>query len=198
MPGGTWLASSLDMIQGDKMLAVKSLAVLFCSATLLLACATAVPPNDILSPEKAMIYGYIEADYPIDSIDLQEFGVVYIIPFKRPPRVLVYDNGYFMAENLKPGRYFISAYNSNYKTYKVVDSPQSTYQNIFTVKPGSLKFIGSHKIVVRKRTLLGHGEFEVIRLRRPDERSMLRFFYEITEGTAWQKKIVRRLKGLRQ
>lgn len=180
------------------MSAVKRFSILLFGIALLAACATAIPPNEILSPEKAMIYGHIEADFPIDSVDLQEFGVIYIVPFKRPPRVLIYNNGYFMAENLKPGKYFISAYHAKHKTYKVVDSPQSTYQNTFNVKPGSLKFIGAHKIVVRKRSLISHGEFDVVRMRRPDERSMLRFFYEITEGTGWQKKIMRRLKELRQ
>lgn len=180
------------------MSAVKRFSSLLSAIALLAACAVAVPPNDILSPEKAMIYGHIEAEYPIDAVDLQEFGVVYIVPFKRPPRVLIYKNGYFMAENLKPGKYFISGYHSKSKSYKVVNSPQTTYQNIFNVKPGSLNFIGAHRIVVQKRSLLSHGEFEVVRLRRPDERSMLRFFYEITEGTGWQKKIVRRMKELRQ
>lgn len=180
------------------MSAVKRLSALLSAVVLLAACAVAVPPNDIFSPEKAMIYGYVDAEFPIDSIYLQEFGVVYIAPFKSPPRVLIYKNGYFMAENLKPGRYFISAYNSKLKSYKVVDSPQTIYQNIFTVKPGSLHFVGAHRIVVQKRRLLSHGEFDVVRLRRPDERSMLRYFYDITDGTGWQKKIVRRMKELRQ
>ena len=103
-----------------------------------------------------------------------------------------------MAENLKPGKYFISAYHAKHKSYKVVNSAQSTYQSVFNIKPGSLNFMGSNRIVVQKRRLLTHGEFEVVPLRRPDERSMLRFFYEITDGTAWQKKIVRRMKELRQ
>ncbi len=180
------------------MSVVKRLSALLSVIAFLTACALSVPPNDILSPEKAMVYGYIDAEFPIDSIDLQEFGVVYIAPFKYPPRVLVYKNGYFMAENVKPGKYFISAYYSKLKAYKVVNSTQSTYQSIFTVKPGSLTFVGSHRIVVQKRSLLSHGEFEVVRLRRPDERNMLRFFYDITDGTGWQKKIVRRMKELRQ
>ncbi len=180
------------------MSAVKRFSTLLPVIVLLAACAVAVPPNDILSPEKAMIYGYIDAEYPIDSVDLQEFGVVYIAPFKHPPRVLVYKNGYFMAENLKPGRYFISAYHSELKSYKVVNSPQTTYQNIFNIKPGSLNFVGSKRVIVQKRSLLSHGEFDVVSLRRPDERSMLRFFYERTDGTGWQKKIMRRMKELRQ
>ena len=179
-------------------MAVSRKLVLLSAIAMLGACALAVPPNDIMSPEKAMIYGAIDAEFPIDSIDLQEFGVIYVAPFKSLPRVLIYKNGYFMAENLKPGKYFISAYHSKYKSYKVVNSPQTTYQNIFIVKPGSLKFIGAHRIVVQKRRLLSHGEFDVVRMRRPDERTMLRFFYDITEGTGWQKKIVRRLRELRQ
>ena len=164
----------------------------------LAACAVSGPPNEILSAEKAMMYGYVDAEYPIDVVDFREFGVVYIAPFKRPPRVLVYGNGYFMAENLKPGKYFIAGFQSGDKMYKVVNSARSSYQNVINIRPGSLNYIGSHRIVVHKRRLLGHGKFEVVRLRRPDERNLLRYFYELTDGTGWQKKIARRMKELRQ
>lgn len=179
-------------------MAVFRLPALLASVCVLLSCATAAPPDDILSPEKALLYGYVEADYPIDAVDLQEFGVVYVVPFRRPPRVLVYKNGFFLAENLKPGKYYISAFHSKHKSYKVVNSPQSTYQNIINIPPGSLNFVGALRIVVQKRHLLTHGEFAVERIREPDERTMLKFLYDLTAGTAWQKKIVRRMHELRQ
>lgn len=180
------------------MPAARRLSILLSAVCVLAACAISDPPNEILSPEMAMMYGYVEADYPIDAIDFHEFGVVYIVPFRRPPRVLVYQNGYFMAENLKPGKYYIAAFHSGEKVYKLVDSAQSSYQNIINIKPGSLNFIGSHRIVVQSRHLLTHGEFDVVRIRRPDERTLLNYFYALTDGTAWQKKIARRMKELRQ
>ena len=179
-------------------MAVLRLIALVATVGFLVSCATAVPPDDILSPEKAMVYGYVEAEYPIDAVELHEFGVVYVAPFKRPPRVLVYKNGFFMAENIKPGKYYIAAFSSGRKIYKLVNSAQSTYQNIFNVSSGSLHFLGSMKIIVHKRRKLTHGEFEVQRMRKPDERTILKFFYDITAGTGWQKKIVRRMKELRQ
>lgn len=180
------------------MSAVLRLSAPLATLCVLVACAVSDPPHDILSAEKAMMYGYVDAEYPIDAVDFREFGVVYIAPFRRPPRVLVYGNGYFMAENLKPGKYFIAGFQSGDKSYQVVNSPRSSYQNVINIRPGSLNYIGSHRIVVHKRRLLGHGEFEVVRIRRPDERNLLRFFYELTDGTGWQKKIVRRMKQLRQ
>ena len=180
-------------------MALLRLLALQLSVALLLSCATAVPPDDILSPEMAMAYGYVEGDdYPIDAVELHEFGVVYVAPFRRPPRVLVYKNGYFMAENLKPGKYFIAAFSSGRKIYKLVNSAQSSYQNIINIKPGSLNFLGSMKVLVHKRRVLTHGEFEVQRTRKPDERSLLQFFYDVTAGTGWQNKIVRRMQELRQ
>lgn len=173
-------------------------SALLAIVSLLAACAVADPPNDILSADKAMMYGYVDGEYPIDAVDFREFGVVYIPPFRRPPRVLVYGNGYFMAENLKPGKYYIAGFYSGDKMYQVVNSPRSLYQNVINIRPGSLNFIGSHRIVVHKRRLVGHGEFEVVPIRRPDERSLLRFFYGLTDGTGWQKKIARRMKELRQ
>ncbi len=180
------------------MPAALHLPTLLFAVVLLAACAVAHPPNEILSPEMAMMYGYVEADSPIDAVDFHEFGVVYIPPFRVPPRVLVYKNGYFMAENLKPGKYYIAAIHSGDMTYKLVDSVQSSYQNVINIRPGSLTFIGSHRIVVRGINAQNQVDFEVARTRRPDERTLLNYFYDLTEGTAWQKKIARRMKELRQ
>ena len=181
------------------MPAVLRLSTLLSTLCMLAACAVAHPPNEILSPEMAMMYGYVEADTPIDAVDFYEFGVVYIPPFRQPPRVLVYKNGYFMAENLKPGKYYIAAFHSGDMTFKLVDSAQSSYQNVINIHPGSLNYIGSHRLVVRGRDIMQDRiDFEVVRTRRPDERTLLNYFYELTDGTAWQKKIARRMKELRQ
>lgn len=165
---------------------------------LLAACATKAPPDDIISPERAMIYGYVEAEYTIDAIDFHEYGVTYVVPFKRPPRVLVFRDGYFMAENIKPGKYYISGFYSGRKKYTTVNSKQSAYQVVINVLPGSLQYVGSHRIVVHKRRLLTRGEFEVEEIQRPGEREALKRFFHVTAGTGWQKKIARRMKELRQ
>lgn len=172
--------------------------ILALSIGVMTACATKAPPDDIISPERAMIHGYVEADITIDAIDFHEYGVTYIVPFKNPPRVLIYKDGYFMAENIKPGKYFVSAFYSGRKQYKLVNSPLTSYQMIVNVMPGSLQYVGSHRIVVNKRYLLTRGEFEIVPLQRPGERQGLRRFFHITAGTGWQNKIARRMKELRQ
>lgn len=177
---------------------LKNLALLAISIGLVTACATKAPPNDIISPERAMVYGYVESKFPIDSIDFHEYGVTYIVPFKRPPRVLVFKDGYFMAENIKPGKYYISGFYSGRKVYALVNSKQSAYQLVINVLPGSLQYVGSHRIVVHKRRLLTRGDFEVEQIQRPGERDALKRFFHVTAGTGWQKKIARRMKELRQ
>ncbi|MDH5653034.1 MAG: hypothetical protein OEZ39_14350 [Gammaproteobacteria bacterium] len=174
------------------------LAVLAISLGLTTSCAVKAPPDDIVSPERAMIIGYVEAEYPIDAIDFHEYGVTYVPPFTVPPRVLVYKDGFFMAENVKPGKYFISGFYSDRKLYTTVNSAQTAYQNIVIIKPGAVQYVGSHRIEVYKRRLLTRGEFEVKQIQRPGERQALRHFYHVTEGTGWQKKIARRLQELRQ
>jgi len=174
------------------------LSVMILSIGLMTACATKAPPDDIISPERAMIFGHVEAEYTIDAVDFHEYGVTYIQPFKRPPRVLVFRDGYYMAENIKPGKYYISAFYSERKKYTLVNSKQSAYQFVINVRPGSLQYVGAHRIDVFKRELLGKGEFEVVEVMRPGERQALQKMFLVTSGTGWQKKIARRMKELRQ
>ncbi|MDH5408891.1 MAG: hypothetical protein OEZ33_04050 [Gammaproteobacteria bacterium] len=173
-------------------------SLLSLSLVLVSACATKAPPDDIISPERAMIFGHVEAEFPIDAVDFHEYGVTYIQPFKRPPRILVFRDGYFMGENIKPGKYYISAFYSGNKKYTLVNSKQSAYQVVINVRPGTLQFVGAHRIDVFKRELLGRGEFEVVEVMRPGERQALQRMFSVTTGTGWQKKIARRMKELRQ
>ena len=178
----------------------KFVAYPFFAASLLIqaGCTSIAPPLDIQSPEKAMVFGHIEADVKIDRVDFHEFGEFYMPPFKYPPRVLVFDNGDYMVENLKPGKYILAGFHSENKNYTVVNSDQKAYQRIIHVKPGGLHYVGAHRIVVTKSLLLGHGDFRIDDLVRPDERVVLKHMFEVTQGTGWQKKIDRRLKELRQ
>jgi hypothetical protein len=165
----------------------------------LVACSTPAPPNDVYSKDYAMIYGSVLADDKITEVDFFEYGKTYIRPFTRVPRVLVYDNGTFMAENIRPGKYIIAGFRSGEKNqYNLVRSGQQAYQHIIHVKAGELKYVGSYRIHVTKSRLIGKGNFEVEEVLRPGERQILRNLQVVTEDTGWQKMIERRLKELWQ
>ncbi len=157
------------------------------------------PPDEMNSVDAALLYGYIEADEDaIERVDIVEFGRIYIPPFTSPPRVLVYDNGIFMAENIKPGSYVISGFRSDRNHYNLSRSKRQTYQRIFRVQPGEMEYMGAFNLRVTKKGKINFGDFKVSELRRPQERDVLKHLYHITEGTVWQDKIARRLKALRQ
>jgi hypothetical protein len=163
----------------------------FClSFQLLTGCAAfsrgVSPPDDMNSPDAAFVYGYVEAED------------VYISPFKSPPRVLVFNNGMFMAENIKPGNYVISAVHTPRNNFNLANSKREAYQRIYHILPGDMYYLGSFNLHVTQKGKISYGEFKVTELVRPGERDILMYLYHVTEGTVWQKKISRRLKELRQ
>ena len=165
------------------------------AAILLGACAAPPPPHDILSPENALVFGYVESkENPIDTVEFHKYGEVYIPPFKTPPRVLIFRNGNFMAENIKPGKYYIAAFHSKLNKFSLVGTKQAAYQIVVDVKPGSLTYLGSHRIYPRS----GNAEPDIKPILNPGEREILRELYHVTAGTGWQAKISRRLQDLRQ
>lgn len=156
-------------------------------------------PADMQSPESAMVYGYVEADDDtINRVDIVEYNKVYIPPFQTPPQVMVFDDGVFMATNIKPGNYVIADFRSARNNYNMIRSKRQAYQHIFHIKPGDMHYLGSYNLRVTKRGKISFGDFKVTPLERPGEREALMRLYYATEGTAWQDKIARRLKELRQ
>jgi len=165
----------------------------------LIACSKPAPPDDVHSKKYGMIYGSVLANEKITAVDFFEYGKTYVRFFTKIPRLLVYENGTFMAENLKPGKYVIAGFRAGKKNhFNLVRSEQQAYQRVIHVKPGELKYVGSYQIHVTKSRLLGKGKFEIEEILRPGERQVLRNLQVVTAGTGWQKMIERRLKELWQ
>ena len=162
-------------------------------------CATKpTPPFEIISPEKGMIYGNIKIpNHEVTEIELREFGKIYLPPFVEPPRVMIFRNGNFLAENLSPGSYYISRFVSKKLTYTLVKDGRSAYQSIINVEPGSVKYVGSFEITNIKPGIFVQGDFNLRTVRKPTERRVLKHMFQVTEGTGWQTRIDRRIKSLR-
>ncbi len=155
------------------------------------------PPLEIKSPEMGMIYGNIQAPERVVEVTLREYGKIYIRPFNRPPRVLIYRNGDFMAENLEPGKYIFSSLTTLDRRYNLVKEKINAYQHIVTVHPGELVYIGSFELFDLAPEEGRKEKFEVLRMRKPDERTIIRNLYEKSVGTGWQKLFARKLMALR-
>lgn len=162
-------------------------------------CATKpTPPFEIRSPEMGMIYGNIHIPgHEVTEIELREFGKFYMPPFIEPPRVMIFRNGNFVAENLTPGSYYISRFVSKKLYYTLVKDRRSAYQQIINVEPGSVQYIGAFEITDIKPGVFVQGDFHIRTVRKPSERKVLKHMYQITEGTGWQTRIERRIKSLR-
>jgi hypothetical protein len=157
------------------------------------------PPADMDSPDSAFVYGYVEAEgESIEQVDFLKYNELYLSPFKKPPRVMVFDNGMFMAENIKPGHYVISAIHTQRNNFNLTNSKREAYQHIYNIQPGDMYYLGSFNLRITQKGKISYGEFKMTELQRPGERDVLMYLYHITDGTVWQYKIARRLKELRQ
>ena len=177
-------------------------AMIFVSLGLLLnlnGCATKPkPPFEISSPDKGMIYGNVHIPgHEVTEIELREFGKFYLPPFIVPPRVMIFKNGNFVAENLNPGSYYISRFVSKKLFYSLVRDATTSYQWIINVGPGSVKYVGAYEITDVEPGIFVKGKFNIRKVRHPSERKVLKHMFQITEGTGWQTRIQRRIKSLR-
>lgn len=162
-------------------------------------CATKPkPPFEVMSPENGLIYGNIHIPgHEVTEIELREYGKFYMPPFRTPPRVMIYRNGNFIAENLRPANYYISRFKANKLEYNLVKDSRSSYQWVFNVEPGAVKYVGAYEITDIEPGLFQKGKFNIRAVRHPTERKVLKHVYEITEGTGWQSRIQRKIKSLR-
>jgi hypothetical protein len=110
---------------------------------------------------------------------------------------LIFKNGNFVAENLKPANYYISRFKSNKLEYNLVKDGRYAYQWTFNVEPGATKYIGAYEITDIEPGIFQAGKFKIRAVRHPSERKVLKHMYEITQGTGWQSRVQRRIKSLR-
>ena len=162
-------------------------------------CATKPkPPFEIKSPENGMIYGHIHIrGHEVTEVELRQYGKLYLPPFVKPPRVMIFRNGNFVAENLEPGDYYISRFVSKKLLYSLVKNSRSAYQWIIHVPPGSVTYFGVFEITDVTPGIFVKGDFNIRSVRHPSERMILKHMFEITQGTGWQTRIQRRIKSLR-
>ena len=174
-------------------------ALLVIAVLLMGGCAAKpTPPYEIISPEMGLVYGNVRIPgHEVTEIELREFGKFYLPPFIVPPRVMVFRNGNFVAENLTPGNYYISRFVSKKLLYTLVKDERSAYQWIINVEPGSIEYVGSFEITNIHPGLFTKGNFNIRTVRNPSERKILKHMYDVTRGTGWQARIDRRIKSLR-
>jgi hypothetical protein len=95
----------------------------------------------------------------IDRIQIFKLGATYAPPFKKAPRVIFSPaDGYFLAENLKPGRYYINEVAAAFESFyfypaKISDAKETVTQYAVEVRENTATYLGTFEIYDWKRGL---------------------------------------------
>lgn len=110
---------------------------------------------------KGMIYGRVilpsEMKDSITRIQIFKLGAVYAPPFKKTPRVIFSPvDGYFLAENLDPGSYFINEVVAGFESFyfhppKIKEAKETVKQYAVEVRPNEVTYLGTFEIYDWKR-----------------------------------------------
>src|SRR5262245_20831012 len=103
-----------------------------------------------------MVYGRVilppEMKDGIDRIQIFQLGTVYAPPFKKAPRVIFSPaDGYFLAENLKPGSYYINEVAAGFESFyfyppNLKEAKETVKQHIVEVRADEVTYLGTFEI----------------------------------------------------
>lgn len=95
----------------------------------------------------------------IARIQIFKLGATYAPPFKKAPRVIFSPaDGYFVAENLKPGTYFINEVAAGFESFyfypsKISEAKEIVKQYAVEVRENAVTYLGTFEIYDWKRGL---------------------------------------------
>lgn len=167
--------------------------------TVIIAGCASATVRPISGPRASAVYGNISLSHGhIYKVLLYKVGVVYVQPFKNPPKSHVYTNGNFFFENLKPGKYFLVGFIAGHKAFyfNYLGLPKKVFLKkvAFRVKPGSVKYAGSYKVSGIDRHLFKTNTFEIKRSRRPSRNAILSQVAKAAAGTGWDLRFKQAIK----
>ncbi len=135
----------------------------------------------------------------LNYVAFQRWGKVYFQAGNAPKgeQNFVMDNNYFVVPNVAPGQYFFNGFHAA-GDYNMMPRRK---EDLITIKPGEVKFVGSFDYVDGKsntlRTVAGMpGTFGLRRAAKPTEMEMLRWLLRVGTGSGWAPAIKRRMREL--
>lgn len=103
----------------------------------------------------------------------------------------VLDNNYFVVPNIKPGKYYFRGFLTVHGFNSISDG--SSDKDMFEVKPGEIKFIGSFDYVKNDRSVMekikNTGTFTLRRASHPTEQEMFQWLKRVGAGSGWESSI---------
>lgn len=110
----------------------------------------------------------------------------------------IMDNNYFVVTNIKPGKYFFRAFATPTSMNSVSESSSPDEKDMFEVKPGEIKFIGSFDYVENSRSFMDKvkntGSYQLRKATHPTEQEMLKWLMRISAGSGWESSIQQKLR----
>lgn len=107
----------------------------------------------------------------------------------------VLDNNYFVVPNIKPGKYYFRGFTTANGFNSVSDGSSANDKDMFEVKPGEIKFIGSFDYIKNDRGVIEKlkktGTFQLRRASHPTEQEMLQWLKRVGAGSGWESSIGR-------
>ena len=167
---------------------------LIISAFLLAACGIQ-PVRSIDGNEGAMAYGNISVpEGTVTRVYLHKVNASYSPPYNNPPLSHTYNNGNFLFENLKPGKYILAGCISNTQEayyFKTEMSDKLEIQQLATIdiEPGQIKFLGSYQMAYTGNPDVSDSSYDLLPVKQPSSKDILQHLLQITKGTGWDEKI---------
>lgn len=168
----------------------------------LLVCITffAFSMGESINPQEkgtGMIYGNINAPDGLNGLTVYSYDDVNVEgPFMSPPKATTFENGNFIVENIKPGRYYIPYFVSGGEQYFLTTgmSAAQLRRKVFIVKSSGVHFVGCLKITKKPGVLFfDSGQFYIKKAYTPGRKTILRHLIKQAKGTGWDKRMKRYL-----
>jgi hypothetical protein len=167
-------------------------------AVMLAGCAGGDAIVDPSDGTRGMIFGrfdYSDSKYIVTHMTLDPRDRVTVRMGMRGERVHVYNGGIFFFEDLKPGKYGVSALFSGNTMFTL---PSEQKMEI-TVGPGEIHYMGTYKLKIDSPKFFSRTGGAITRTdRKPNELELLEEMRELVKDTGWRPKIERRIGQLKR
>lgn len=165
--------------------------------TMLSGCAVNPEVRTTAANDSALIYGFFdmrESPYELSCVRItqdERSGIAY-----RQSCMTTLPNGLFFLENVPAMKYHVPFFYAGGKLHMI----SSEQQDVFSVKPNSVHFVGAFKYKVVEKNLgeilqITPEKYGLIPVKKPDEKSVLKMLLEHVKEPASKQRIKERLQA---
>jgi hypothetical protein len=156
-----------------------------------------IKSNDIQHVNSGIIYGNIQTTEQLKDLQINMLFANGKLDLESSIRVRTFNNGNFIAENLKPGKYIISSVDTYGNSMKLFVIDDETDFFAITVDQGEAVYAGTYRI----KSFLVTGQMvnaKMILYRSPipSEKKILEHVSIVEKNSIWARKLNVRMNNL--